>query len=198
MTSVNSVWSQIVTDALNQGIKTSRGAVPGAKLRQLVATIAPRYGEQYPPPGREAEKFGDFLKELGSQLVVLRREGKDLLVAPVDRPELLTAGQEGDYAFLREDIFEAFTRIPRETPPNQAWYVRETDKIQWTSAEDSLNGEQFVTIPLATSDQEVEDRKAFALRPDVESHRHDLLATLGEHPAFWAFSRIVKERGLGA
>jgi hypothetical protein len=60
---MNEIWSSIVADALKEGLQSSRGAIPGARLRQLIARIAPKYGEQYPPQG-EQQKFGEFLKKL--------------------------------------------------------------------------------------------------------------------------------------
>ncbi len=193
---MSDVWREIVAEALKQGVQISKGAVPGAKLRQLIARIAPKYGEQYPPAGHEEEKFGEFLNAFGSLLILLRRNGQDILVAPVDKPQLLDIA-EGGQTQLREDVFEAFTHIPRESPPVEPWYARDTDTIQWSTANESLEPERFVKVPPATLSQELEDRKAFALSSGIDSQiRDSIVATLQEHSALWAFSKIVKEHGL--
>lgn len=193
---MSDVWQQIVAGALNEGVHISRGAVPGAKLRQLIARAAEKHGEKYPPAGRENEKFGDFLNEFGSLLITLRRDGQDILVAPVDRPQLLDTAQSGQ-ARLREDIFEAFTHIPRGSPPVEPWYERDTDRIKWVPANETINQERFVKIPPATLSEELEDRKAFALSSEIDTQISETLqGTLQDHSALWAFSRTVKEHGL--
>ncbi len=87
---MDEVWSTVVSEALERGIKESGGrAVSGAKLRQLVAHLAPQHGVSYPPPGFESTNFSEFLKHFDSQVIVLRRRAQDILLAPVSRPELL-------------------------------------------------------------------------------------------------------------
>jgi len=193
---MNEIWPEIIKKALDRGLEISKGAIPGAKLRQIIARIAPEYNEQYPPVGHEGEKFKDFLGRFGSLLTVLPRDGQDILVAPSDKPELLSTSETGQ-AHLREDIFEAFTRIPRESPPREPWYERSTDKITWRTANETLGALEFVKIPPATLSQELEDRRAFALSSEIDPQIKDsLLATLQDHSALWAFSRIVRENGL--
>jgi hypothetical protein len=131
------------------GLETSDGPVPGAKLRELVARIAPKHGVNYPPPGHESEKFGDFLKQFNSSLILLRREGQDLLVAPSDMPQLLQRSGN-TYAQIRDDIFEAFTRIPRGSLPRQPWYVRDADTIEWLAENEKPDASRFARIPPAT------------------------------------------------
>jgi hypothetical protein len=189
----NEVWHQIITTALNEGMQISGGAVPGAKLRQLINRIAAKRGEQYPPRGDEDKKFTEFLNQFSSLLIVLKRTGQDILVAPADKPQLFDLSQDASTE-LREDIFEAFTRIPSHQSP---WYERGTDLITWTAAEEALDSERFVKIPPASLDQELGDRKAFASSPGIDPEvKENLLATLKEHSALWAFSKAVKKYGL--
>jgi hypothetical protein len=196
-TNTNDEWLKIVTEAVNRGIELSSGGVPGTKLRKLISEVAPKYGKKYPPEEYPNEKFGDFLERFRSAIIILRREGQDFLVAPADKPELLASVHAGKPAGLRDDIFEAFTRIPREIPPVQPWYSRELDNIQWISETDSLNSAGLVKIPPQTQQQEIDDRIAFAELAEMQAHRSILLSTLGEHTALWAYSKIIKERGLG-
>jgi len=171
---MNENWQEIIKTALDRGLASTKGAVPGAKLRQIIAHIAPSFNEQYPPPGHEDEKFRDFLSHFSSQLTVLPRDGQDILVAPSDRPELLGASETGQ-AQLREDIFEAFTRIPRESPPMEPWYERNADKIKWQTANEATDASNFARISPATLTQELDDRRAFALSSEIDSQIKDSL-----------------------
>ena len=193
---MNEIWPEIVKRALARGIEASKGAVPGAKLRQIIARIAPEYNEQYPPLGHEDEKFRDFLGHFGSLVNILQRTGQDILVAPSDKPELLNDPESGQ-AQLRDDIFEAFTHIPQESPPKVPWYERSTDKIAWKPADAILEESAFAKIPPATLDQELEDRRAFARSSEIDPEISlRLLGTGDDHAALWSFSKLVKENGL--
>jgi hypothetical protein len=193
---MDEIWNEVVAEALTRGLETSDGAVPGAKLRELVARVAPKHGVSYPPPGREDEKFADFLKQFGSSVIVLRREGQDLLVAPSDAPQLLDRSANV-YAQIRDDIFEAFTRIPKGSSPRQPWYARDTDTIEWLTEDENPAGVRFVRIPVATLDQELSDRRAFLLSPGIEKDVQDkLLGTLTAHSALGSFSAVLRAHGL--
>lgn len=190
------IWSTIVDEALKRGLATSEGAVPGAKFRQLVARTASQHDLSYPPSGYEDEKFGDFLKRFNSKLVVLRREGQDLLVAPVDKPELLDRPGDG-VAQLRPDIFEAFTRIPQGSPPSQPWYAKDTDSIEWLAEDQKLDLGRLTRIPPATMAQELRDREEFSRSSEIQDEVRDrLLAALGAHSALGSFSLELRAHGL--
>jgi hypothetical protein len=191
------VWVDIVTEALQKGLLLSMGAVPGAKLRELIAESARKHGLAYPPAESSNEKFGDFLKRFDSVLIVWRREGQDFLVAPVDKPELLADVQAVRPARLRDDIFEAFTRVPYEDPPKYPWYDTQTDTVKWLVVDESQPIPQLVKMPSPSQSEEVEQRRAFANSPQLADHKDSLLSTLSNHPALWAFSKAIKERGLG-
>jgi hypothetical protein len=105
--------------------------VPGAKIRQLILKVAQRRDLTYRPSGHERELFGDFLKHFESIALVRRREGRDLVVGQADTPQLLADAPESGAARLREDMFEAFTQIPRGLPPSEPWYVVSGDTIVW-------------------------------------------------------------------
>jgi hypothetical protein len=193
---MDDVWNEVVAEALKRGLESSDGAVPGAKLRELVARTAPKHGVSYPPPGREDEKFADFLKQFSSSLIVLRRQGQDLLVAPSDMPQLLDRSANV-YAQVRDDIFEAFTRIPKGASPRQPWYARDTDTIEWLSEDENPDEARLIRIPAATLDQELSGRRAFSLSPVIEKDVQDkLLGALAAHSALGSFSAVLRAHGL--
>ena len=193
---MNENWQEIIKKAMDSGLASSKGAVPGAKLRQIIAHIAPSYGEQYPPMGHESEKFRVFLGHFVSLVTVFSRDGQDILVAPSDRPELLGASETGQ-AQLREDMFEAFTRIPRESPPMEPWYDRDDDKIKWHAADEAAVSHDFSKIPPATLAQELEDRREFAHSLEIDSQIKDNLLGIPQNQSgLWTFTKILKENGL--
>src|SRR5438270_174457 len=111
-------------------------------------------------------------------------------------PELLDHSANA-YAQIRDDIFEAFTRIPKGSQPRQPWYVRDTDTIEWLTEDEKPNGARFVRIPAATPDQELAERRAFSLLPDMEKNVQDkLLGTLTAHSALGSFSAALRAHGL--
>ncbi len=189
------VWTSIVATALRRAFESSQSAIPGAKFRETIAKVAKEQQLDFPPKGHESEKFGDFLKRFSSLLVVLRREGQDVLIAPADMPDLLDRGDES--VQLRSDIFEAFTHIPRGSPSRNPWYVRDSDIVEWLSEDEIAEGSKVVRIPQASMEQELNDRRAFATSAEVHSEiQLKLLDTLQAHSALTAYSNEIKNHGL--
>ena len=194
---MDEAWNKIIAEALTLGLKTSAGPVPGAKLRQLIFKVAKRSDLTYPPIGHEQESFGDFLKHFESIALVRRRDGRDLVVAPADMPELLADAPESDTTRLREDIFEAFTRIPRGLPPSEPWYVVSGDTVVWLLHNELSGSGELVKIPAATLDLELGERKSFiqsiAIAEDVKNR---IAGSLDAHSGLGSFSKLIKAHGL--
>jgi len=194
---MDEVWKQIVVEALAVGLKTSDGPVPGAKLRQLILKVARRRDLTYPPSGHEQESFGDFLKHFESIALVRRREGRDLVVAPADMPQLLADAPEGGATRLREDIFEAFTRIPRGLPPSEPWYVLSDDTVVWLLPTELSGSGELVKIPAATLELELGERKSFIQSVDLaEDVKNRIAGSLDTHSGLGSFSKLIKAHGL--
>jgi hypothetical protein len=194
---MDEAWNQIVAEALAAGLKTSSGPVPGAKLRELVVKAAKTGNLHYPPAGHEQESFGDFLKHFDSIVLVRRRKGRDLLAAPADMPQLLTEAPESGAARLREDIFEAFTRIPRGVPPSEPWYRVSDDTIVWLLPTELSGSGELVKIPAATLEQELSERKSFIQSADLaEDAKNRIAASLDAHSGLGSFSKLIKAHGL--
>jgi hypothetical protein len=194
---MDEAWKQIVAEALAVGLKTSNGPVPGAKLRQLILKVAKKRDLTYPPSGHEQESFGDFLKQFESIALVRRREGRDLLVAPADMPQLLADAPESGVARLREDIFEAFTRIPRGLPPSEPWYVVSDDTVVWLLPTELSGSGELVKIPAATLELELSERKSFIQSVDLsEDVRNRIAGSLDAHSGLGSFSKLIKAHGL--
>jgi hypothetical protein len=195
------LWRKIVSEALERGIKESKGAVAGAKLRQLVSQAAVQNGTKYPLEGFEEERFSDFLKRFNSILLVLKRKSQDLLVAPAAQPELLSDLSSSDkHAVIRADLFTAFTRIGRGNPPKEPWYDRTRDTIVWLEPDAPIDEASLVRIPAATQEQEVSDRKAFVQSEGIEPGTRDsLLHALeesGQSSVLWGFSQVIRSSRL--
>jgi len=194
---MDEAWKQIVAEALAVGLKTSDGPVPGAKLRQLILRVAKRRALTYPPTGHEQESFGDFLKHFESIALVRRREGRDLVVAPADMPQLLADAPESGGTRLREDIFEAFTRIPRGLPPSEPWYVLSDDTVVWLLPTELSGSGELVKIPAATLELELGERKSFIQSVDLaEDVKNRLAESLDTHSGLGSFSKLIKAHGL--
>ena len=194
---MDEAWNQIVAEALAVGLKTSNGPVPGAKLRQLILKVAKKRDLAFPPNGHEQESFGDFLKQFESIALVRRREGRDLLVAPADMPQLLADAPESGVARLREDIFEAFTRIPRGLPPSEPWYVVSDDTVVWLLPTELSGSGELVKIPAATLELELGERKSFIQSADLaEDVRNRIAGSLDTHSGLGSFSKLIKAHGL--
>lgn len=198
---MDDVWNEIMTEALERGVRESQGrAVAGAKLRQLVNHVASQRNVSYPPLGFESTNFSEFLKHFDSILIVLRRRAQDILVAPAVQPELLMGlSGAGTQPQIRVDIFNAFTRIPRETDPRLPWYEPAQDRILWLSQEDAETNATLIPIPPASRDQEIADRRAFTDALQVEQGVRDGLRRVLEEAGssvLWSFSQIVRSSQL--
>jgi hypothetical protein len=194
---MDETWKQIVAEALQAGLKTSSGPVPGAKLRELIVKAASSHNLQYPPSGHEQESFGDFLKHFDSIVIVRRRKARDLLAAPADMPQLLAEATEGGETLIREDIFEAFTRIPRGVPPAEPWYVLSDDTIAWLLPAELSGSGEMVKIPAATLDQELSERKSFIQSAEIAQEIKGRIAeSLDAHSGLGSFSKLIKAHGL--
>lgn len=198
---MDDVWNEIVTEALERGVRESKGrAVAGAKLRQLVNHVASQRNISYPPLGFESTNFSEFLKHFDSILIVLRRRAQDILVAPAGQPELLMGlSGAGIQPQIRVDIFNAFTRIPRETDPRLPWYEPVQDRILWLSQEEGETNATLIPMPPASRDQEIADRRAFTDALQVEQGVRDGLRRVLEEAGssvLWSFSQIVRSSQL--
>jgi hypothetical protein len=198
---MDDVWTKIVAEAVERGLRIAKGRpIPGAKLRQLVAQSASQHGLSYPPVGLEGSNFGDFLKSFDSIVIVLRRPAQDLLVAPANQPELLmNFSSEGKRPELRKDIFDAFTRIPREGDFKVSRYDPALDRFIWLEGAAAEANSALVPGPQATREQEVADRRSFAEAVVIAKETRDsLVRTLEEKgsSSLWAFSQVLRTAAL--
>jgi hypothetical protein len=198
---MDEIWKTVVAEALERGIRESRGrAVSGAKLRQLVSHIALQHEVPYPPQGFESTSFSDFLRHFDSLLIVLRRPAQDILVAPANQPELLMGlSGVGNQPQIRPDIFNAFTRIPRETDQRLPWYEPAQDRIHWLPNDEGEANPALIAIPPASKDQEISDRRTFTDSLQVEQATIDSLRRLLDEAGssvLWSFSQVLRSARL--
>lgn len=198
---MDEVWNEILSEALERGIRESKGrAVPGAKLRQLVNHVASQRGLSYPPQGFEATNFSEFLKHFDSIVIVLRRRAQDILVAPASQPELLMSiGGLGSQPQIRADIFSAFTRIPRENDPRCPWYEQGHDRILWLPEAEGTASGNLIPIPPSSKDQEIADRRSFIESLQEEQGLLDSLRRVLDesgNSVLWSFSQHLRSAQL--
>jgi hypothetical protein len=191
------IWETVVAEALDRGIRESNGrAVTGAKLRQLVDHVGSNNGVTYPPPGFESTNFSEFLKYFDSIAVVLRRRAQDILVAPVNHPELLLGiSSTGNQSQIRTDLFDAFTRIPREIEPRLPWYEPALDRVKWLPQGEGEANPTLIPIPPASRDQEIHDRRTFTDSLQAEQDTIDNLRRVLDEAGssvLWSFSQIMR------
>ena len=112
-------------------------------------------------------------------------------------PQLLAEAPESGASRLREDIFEAFTRIPRGVPPSEPWYVVSDDTVVWLLPTELSGSGELVKIPAATLEQELSERKSFIQSADLaEDAKIRIAASLDAHSGLGSFSKLIKAHGL--
>jgi len=110
---------------------------------------------------------------------------------------LLADAPESGVARLREDIFEAFTRIPRGLPPSEPWYVVSDDTVVWLLPTELSGSGELVKIPAATLELELGERKSFIQSADLaEDVRNRIAGSLDTHSGLGSFSKLIKAHGL--
>ncbi|MBI4179173.1 hypothetical protein HY522_07115 [bacterium] len=192
--SPNDKWRAVLEEALAIAA-TERPNEPclGTRFRQLVDAVAAKHGACFPPAEEPTLRFIQLLERYPEILIVRRRGGQDVLVAPTNKPELFAESSKWPAPGIRQDLFNAFVRISDD----RAWYDRDRDVIIWTEANTTPTvSESLIPIPLATLDDAVAVRRAFAetLPPPV---RADVEATLATARPLTLFTGIVRSRGLG-
>lgn len=186
-------WQRIIAEVLEQEVQRSGGAVPGAKLRTLVARKAQDLGLGFPPP--EMRTFSSFVEGFSSSFIVQRRPGQDVLVAPATEPEALTKKPEqtesSGAARLRQDLFNALTRIPTNGGP-RPYYEPSTDAVQW---EESLIDSKWIALPSSSLEEEIGVRRRFATEQSEEIAQ-DLAACLTSSTPLREFTAKLHEHRL--
>jgi hypothetical protein len=189
-------WLEILQQALASEIEKTGTAVPGAKLRAAVAKIALSRGLEFPPPG--AKRFSAFIETFPKQFLLYRQPGSDVLVAPVDRPDLITGS--GSHApppnsRIREDLFKALTKIAT-SDAGSPHYLPSTNTVVWVKAGEPFPAEA-VALPESSFDHEVHVRKRFAEETDAPQTAKDaLFNALSQDTPLQAFSLAIHNFGL--
>lgn len=190
---MNNNWLEIVKKELLSAVALSGAAVPGAKLRSRIAHAAKAQGLQFPPA--EMGKFSAFIESLGSELLVQRRPGSDILISPADRPELLAAeGAKGRNVRLRQDLFDALTTI---SPKRQgtAYYIPELDAVKY-DGEGQLP-QTAVALPPSSLGHEIKIRERFVQEVVGSADTQSALNSALQSPsALRDFGEAIRAYGL--
>ncbi|MBF0143018.1 MAG: hypothetical protein HQL59_06115 [Magnetococcales bacterium] len=193
-------WAEILREATEQAIKEIDGAVPGARLRGLIDSLASKNGRSFPPnefaPPR---KFRDFLDYFESKKVIVTRVrvGQDMLVSLPERHSLLVEESriaDPDGATFRGDLFLAFTRISE----HGFRYLRSQDRFEQRFSSTPGAGDDGVSVPPVTMNQSIDDRREFCKFIENQEQGATLLQSLnsGDHTALRVFGEKVREFGL--
>ena len=153
-------WLPLITQALNAEVGRTSLPVSGSKLRSEVGRLASAAKIEFPPP--EFPKFSTMVEQYPESMIVLRRHGKDILVVPADRPELLAAegprtGAPGNW--LRIDVFDAFTKIP-SAASGRPIYLPSKDQFTWGGALAEVP-EEAIDVPASSLESEIATRQSF-------------------------------------
>ncbi|GAB3629649.1 hypothetical protein GCM10027419_45010 [Pandoraea terrae] len=189
-------WLEILQEALASEIERTKTAVPGAKLRAAVAKIASSRGLEFPPPG--VKRFSAFVESFPSQVLLHRQPGSDILVAPVDRPDLITVSSShapAPNSRIREDLFKALTKLPM-AETGKPHYVPSNNSVLWVKAGEPVPAEA-IALPESSLENELAVRKRFAEEVDAaETAKEALLGALAQNSPLQGFSQAIHNFGL--
>ena len=158
-------WFEVTQKALKDEIDRTNAPVSGAKLRSEIGKAAAADGRIFVL--ERPATFGSFLASVPG-IRVHRRPGRDILVVPVNREELL-AGVSADGeswavsepgARLRADLFDALTRFP-DSVGRQAFYRVSTDRVEWLPSNEQNVDEDRIALPSTSIEDEVAIRRRF-------------------------------------
>ena len=186
-------WAAILKEALDRAVSTRDSAVPGARLRLTVDAVARERGLTFPPLTEPELRFGEFVGRYPTVAMVKRRPGRDFLAVPADRQDLFVDAEEGVWAGIRSDLFEAFTLVKVQQQP---WYHRGQDEVVWLRDDCEKVPAEFVRIPRASFETEGAVRRSFAGTLSDAEVRAQLEAALEKPQALTEFSAAVKCAGL--
>ncbi len=195
-------WRAILAEALEEALKKRPDEpVRGTTLKQSLVHSAAKQNLSFPPSEEPGLRLGEFLERHRDLVLVNRRVGQDLLVAPAGQPQLLVAASEEERVSgtkrrrapgIRSDLFKAFTLVQ---PNRIAWYDRNINEIVWTPADAPPPGDAAVAIPPPTLEDALRVRRAFAERLDPDARAALESAFTSQRPLA-EFSNRVRERHL--
>lgn len=198
-------WAKALQNAIDEYLQKKTGgaaaAIPAAPLKPLLVRHAGLLGLTFPPDGFERVKFVDFLNQFPDVVQTHRRAGQDTLVVKVGDAQLLENIVKSEIdshntirppKSLRQDVFDAFTRIP--VPTSSYWYAPEQDKFVLVEG----GKHDWVEVPPLLTETAFHDRRAFSETQVSTSLKSALLLSLNENASpLRAFSVEVKKHRLG-
>lgn len=185
------IWRSIVSTAIETAMREHPNtAISGARLRAFIVQAALTQGVSFPPADEPDLKLSQLLLRYPDVCVVARRQGQDMLVAPADRPELLTEPVTAPLQSVRQDLFEAFTRI---TPTRRAFYSPLEDKVVYYPVDAPMR-EGIEAIPATSLELELVIRREFLSSLEPAQREPLSKALLGENPLGEFGVAVRKER----
>lgn len=193
------IWEEILLEAVEKAVKDIDGAVPGARLKLLISTLATNKKRSFPPAEfAPPKKFRDFLNHFEAKNVIVTRVrvGQDMLIAPAEKHSLLVnesrIADRGGVTF-RKDLFLAFTQIS----VYGFRYLRSQDRFEQCYNIFVPDSDMFL-VPPVTIEQSIKDRQDFCSENDnvesIEVLRQYL--NIGNNDALRRFGERVRELGM--
>lgn len=191
-------WNTVVRGSLDEALsKFPDRPVAGAPFSQILKRRAQSEGLEFPPS--PFKTFRSFIETFKDILLVQRRAGRDVLIVPADRPDLLSSEVPDSTANrIRSDIFVALTQI-QNRGSTEPFYLKDSDEVVWF---DANQPKPAAAIPFvrATFEQEIVDRKTFIDSSDEhlsQEAKATLSIALQSTSPLGAFSNAVKNLQLG-
>ncbi len=186
-------WRDLVIECLQEAMsKHPDRPVAGAPFSQLLKRRANAAQLEFPPPSFKS--FLPFIDSFKDIVIVQRRPGKDALIVPAGRADLLSATVDSKANRVRDDIFTALTKLTGRSDADP-YYLRDSDEITWF-APGQHPPQNAIPFPKSSFEHEVADRAAFIESAEEPLHHEQkaaLAAALQSTSPLGAFSRAVKE-----
>lgn len=190
---MDQVWEQLVQNSLADAInKYGEAPISGSRFSQAIKRHAQQAGLEFPPT--PFKTFGEFIEQFSSIVIPHYRPGRDMLLAPFDKPELLLLErQDSSINRIRDDFFNAFTKIPKNSNEGEPYYLVPSDEIAWFTNETPKPG-GAIPLPPATFEREISDRKNFIESTAEMPHevKTKLSLALEDTSPLGSFSNAVK------
>ena len=155
-------WNSVITEALNE-LQADTTFTRGAILRDRVNQICRRGGLDFDSFLKETnQKFSSVVEQV-DDVEIHKRPNTDMYVGlkGAKWPESTEEPSRWNRSRIREDVYEAFTRIS----DSDYWYLPDTDEFKQDIAKDDPR--RKIAVPSVTLESLLNQRRQFAEKSDA-------------------------------